>query len=217
LKRASMILVLLLAVLQISAIDTAEDFFESLSEKYNEINDYAALITISGSSYSTAMRGRIYFLKPDYMQIKFSEPAGQVLAIDGQSLYIYLPQLVVVQQQELKTSGVSWASAEGLAMMKRGYLVAYAESPDPIPLEEGSEERVIKLRLSRKSSSEQFRVLEVSVNPETLLIRRIVGFTVTNETIQMDFQAIETNTGLSPEFFVYEPPKNAYVNNNFLD
>ena len=75
---------------------------------------------------------------------------------------------------------------------------------------------VVKLRLTRRLASEGFRELILSINPETLLIRRIEGTTLAGALVRFDFLNIRTNLGIPELRFVYDSPASANMYNNFL-
>jgi outer membrane lipoprotein-sorting protein len=107
------------------------------------------------------------------------------------------------------------ATAEGLALMRRNYAVAYLEGPEPVPLEDGSSLFVTKLRLDRRQRSESFRQLVLSID-QNGFIRRIEGTRVDWQSVQMDLNGIRINQGLSDRAFEEDPDPSASVNENFL-
>ncbi len=204
-------------------ITTADSFFSSVSDTYAALTDYSAAIKITAGSGSSAqaMSGQVIFKKPDLLRIDFSNPAEQTIVFDGKTLTIYLPGYNVVLNQTVDASdsgaaGASLATPQGLFLMKRYYTVAYETVPDPVPLEEGSKEKVIVLALFRRSTTESFRSLRVMIDPETKLIRRIDAKTLTGDQIVFDFTAYKLNQGLSAARFVYDSPASANMFNNFL-
>jgi outer membrane lipoprotein-sorting protein len=70
--------------------------------------------------------------------------------------------------------------------------------------------------LSRKSVSEGYKNIRLSVSPDTMLIRRLEGWTVSNDKIVFDFQNIKVNQGIDADKFTYDAPASANVYNNFL-
>ena len=108
------------------------------------------------------------------------------------------------------------ASAQGLQLLRRGYVPAFVTGPEPVPLEERSREMVIKLRLTRRLGSEGFREIILNINPETLLIRRIEGRTIADALVRFDFSNIRTNLGIPEQRFIYDPPATANLYNNFM-
>ena len=101
-------------------------------------------------------------------------------------------------------------------MLRNNFSPAYLTGPNPEPLDSGSSERVIKLRLTRRFTSEGFREIILSINPETRMIRRIEGRTIAEVDIRIDFTSIRTNVGVPEARFAYDNPPNANMYNNFL-
>lgn len=196
---------------------TADLFFARVSLKYAAIDDYEGTIAINTGSEK--MIGKLSFKSPSLLRIDFSNPAEQVILFDGARLVVYIPQYRAILQQEAGSTGAgaaALASREGLAMMKRSYTMAWEQSPAPVPLDPGSSEMVMRLVLNRRSASEGFRTLKVSVLADSNLIRRIEGWTLANERIVFDFTGIRTNQNIPNSRFLYDAPASANVYNNFL-
>jgi outer membrane lipoprotein-sorting protein len=108
------------------------------------------------------------------------------------------------------------ASAQGLQLLRRGYVPAFVSGPDPVPLDDRNREGVIKLRLTRRLASEGFREIILSITPETRLIRRIEGRTIADALVRFDFTNIRINIGIPEQRFIYDSPASANLYNNFL-
>jgi outer membrane lipoprotein-sorting protein len=201
-------------------IVTAERFLESVSERYGGIRDYEARIAIK--SGNTDMYGTISHRSPSFLRIDFTTPSEQVIVFDGELLTVYLPEYRAVLNQMTGAgrrpgaSGASLASAQGLILLRKNYFPAFVTGPAPIPLEEGSNEMVVKLRLTRRSVSEGFREIILSVDPASRLIRRIEGRTIAGGMIRFDFSQIHINQGIPEGRFLYDSPASANLYNNFL-
>lgn len=211
---------------------TAEKYFDTISSQYGNIEDYQANIVITQEE--ATMEGVLYFKQPDLMRINFTTPEEQVLAIDGKALTIYIPKYSVIMHQPLKekssSSVATMASEGGLELLKNNYSVAYAVGPDPVPLDSGessdeesslpppiepSDEMVVKLKLTWRTTNEGFRELKIAVG-ENGLIRRIIGVTVDYEEIRFDFKDILINQDIPEARFEYESPASANIFDNFL-
>jgi outer membrane lipoprotein-sorting protein len=201
-------------------IVTAERYLERVSEHYAGIKDYEAKLAIR--SGNNDMEGQVSFLSPSFLRIDFTKPADQVIAFNGQLLTVYLPDYRAVLNQEISSRsspaavGASMASAQGLTLLRRNYVPSFVTGPDPIPLDEGRPETAVKLRLTRRSLSEGYREIILSVDPETLFIRRIEGRTIADYLVRFDFTNIRTNLGIPEGRFIYDSPASANVYNNFL-
>ncbi len=211
------IALLLAAATPAQDIVTAEQYFAGVSERYAQITDYEARISIR--TQRTTMLGTVWYKAPRLLRIDFTQPADQVICFNGENLVVYVPEYRAVLSQSVSTSGsggAGLATADGLRTLRRNYTVAYEQAPNPVPLEEGSPELVVKLLLNRRTVAEGFRTIVLSVNPDTRMIRRISGITVSNETFVFDFSGIRTNQGIPETRFVYDSPASANVYNNFL-
>jgi outer membrane lipoprotein-sorting protein len=213
------VLILFCVICSISAqeIITADRYLRSVGESYAGIADYEAKIAIS--SGNTNMHGVISFRSPSLLRIDFIDPANQVIAFNGDILTVYLPGSSATLQQSVNGSssgGANLATPQGLVLLTRNYNASFVTGPDPEPLDEGSQEMVIKLKLARRSVNEGFREIIVSVSPNTQLIRRIEGRTVSNSLVKMDFTGIMVNQGIPEQRFVYDSPSSANMYYNFL-
>jgi outer membrane lipoprotein-sorting protein len=211
-------------IFDLSAQDiiTAERYLSIVGERYGTIRDYEARITIrSGNS---TMNGTISHLAPSFLRIDFSEPKDQVIVFNGEMLTIYLPEYRAALNQSINSpgnragssGGASLATSQGLALLRRNYIPAFVSGPEPAPLESGSSEQVVKLRLTRRSVSEGFRELLLDINPETHLIRRIEGRTIADSVVRFDFTGVSINQGIPEQRFVYDSPASANMYNDFL-
>ncbi|MDR3172052.1 MAG: outer membrane lipoprotein carrier protein LolA [Treponema sp.] len=199
-------------------IITAERYLAMVSERYTGMKDYEARIIIR--SGSTDMSGTVSHLAPSFLRIDFTSPAEQVILFNGEQLTVYLPEYRAVLNQSItanrRTSGASLATGQGLTMLRRNYVPAFITGPEPQPLDSGSSERVVKLRLSRRSISEGFREITLSITPDTKLIRRIEGKTIAEGQVRFDFLNIKINQGIPEQRFIYDSPASANMYNNFL-
>ena len=200
-------------------IVTAERYLEMVGEHYGTIRDYEAnIIILSGSN---EMFGIVNHLAPSFLRIDFTKPMEQVIVFNGELLTVYLPDYRVTLNQNIQTrrsgvSGAGLASAQGLSLLRRNYTPVYVTGPEPVPLDTNSSERVVNLRLSRRSVSEGFKEIIVSINPETRLIRRLEGRTIADGLVKFDFLNVKINQGIPEQRFIYDSPASANIYNNFL-
>jgi outer membrane lipoprotein-sorting protein len=194
-------------------IVTAERYLEMVSDQYAGIRDFEATIVIR--SANTNMTGIVSYLSPSFLRIDFSRPADQAIVFNGELLTIYLPEFRAVMNQNI-TQTRRPANAGGLTLLRRGYISAFVTSPTPVPLEANSNERVVKLRLTRRAVSEGFREIILSINPDTKLIRRMEGTTIAGGEVRFDFTNVRTNQGIPEQRFIYDSPASANIYNNFL-
>ena len=216
----ALVALLLSGALSVQAQDilTADSYLAQAGDRYAAIQDYQAKIGIR--SAAVEMKGTIIHKNPKLLRIDFSQPEEQVIAFNGDVLTVYLPEYRAVLSQSVATdseaSAASLASAQGLSMLRRNYAAAFTSGPDPVPLEQGSSELVVQLTLTRRSLSEGFREIKLSVSPATKLIRRIEGRTIADDFVQFDFTDIKLDQGIPEARFAYDSPASANLYNNFL-
>lgn len=199
-------------------IITAAQYFGKVADRYSQINDYQGKIAIATAK--ELMRGDIIFKSPSLLRIDFTSPPDQVIAFDGQTLTVYIPSYNAILSQSAAdrpgAGSTALATREGLKMLKRNYTVAFESSPAPMPLEDAPGEQAVRLVLGRNSAAEGFRTIKLYVTPDSLLIRRIEGWTIAGDKLSFDFTGIKTNVGIPAARFTYDSPASANVYNNFL-
>ena len=200
-------------------ITTASAYFKTISEYYGTIKDYEVDFEIKIEKNES--RGKLSFKAPNLLRMDYTNPEEQVICFNGDILTIYIkePAEAVLQQQVTPGSAGSatnLSTPQGLSLMSRYYTVAYETGQNPEPLEEGSDEMVVKLVLTRKSASEAFRYIKLAINNDTKLIRRIEAVTPKGEEFVFDFFDYVLNQDLSEQRFVYDAPSSANNYNNFL-
>ncbi|MDR2702649.1 MAG: outer membrane lipoprotein carrier protein LolA [Spirochaetaceae bacterium] len=216
-KKGLFLTVLLISgifLLQAQEILTAGRYLEQVAERYSSIRTYVAQINIQ--SGGSQMSGRVYAMMPNFLRIDFSYPAEQVILYDGENLMVFLPGERAILNQSAAGQGAGVATARGLNLLKRNYVPAFVVGPAPVPIEPGSNEMVIKLKLARRSPGEGFTEIIMDISPDSKLIRRITGRTITDTTVRFDFYGVSLNTGIPERLFVFESPPASNMYNNFL-
>lgn len=197
---------------------TAGAFFQSVSEYYGTFKDYEAWIAITADS--EFMEGKVSFKRPGLLRIDFTRPDTQVICYNGDELTIYLPRTRAILNQTVSSSGgasgANLATPQGLSLMSRYYSIAYETGQAAVPLDENSAENVVNLILSCKNTSEGFRTIRLSINPDTKLVRRIRAVSLNNKTFVFDFSNYAINRGIPDTRFIYDAPSSANNYNDFL-
>ncbi len=206
---------------QSTSIVSADRFFSDVSASYGKIKDYEAALSITkGKDVQTA---RLSYKAPLFLNVRFDNPKDQVINFDGEKLTVYDPVDQVVLEQSYKQRSpaelAGLVSGQGLQMMQRNYSVAYLTGPDPVPLDDGSREMVVKLKLlARTVTSFSQYIISVSrdLNKDFLLIRRIEGTQASGDRIVFDFTSIRVNQGIPDSRFSYDAPPYANVQPDWL-
>ena len=195
---------------------TATEFFNAVAANYASVEDYTA--TMAWLDERGSMSGALAYARPNRIRIDFTDPAEQILVSNGTMLQVFIPQFNVQLRQTLRGDADApggLVTAEGLALMRRNYNIAYLEGPEPVPLDPGSATFVTQLRLDRKQVTEGFRQLVLSID-DGGFIRRIVGTKVDWEQVRMDLSDIRINQRISDSFFEQESDPAASATDDFL-
>jgi len=203
-------------------IVTAGQYFNLVADRYAQVDDYEGKISIAaGKDGKDVMKGDIIFKSPSLLRVDFTSPPDQVISFDGQTLTVYIPGYNAILSQSTAdkpgAGSATLATREGLKMLRRNYSVAFESSPSPLPLDGGAAgEQAVRLVLVRTSAAEGFKTIKLYISPDTKLIRRIEGWTISGDKLTFDFTGIKTNIGIPATRFVYDSPASANVYNNFL-
>ena len=198
------------------SITTASAYFKTISEYYSTIQDYEVNFEIKVDKQESA--GRLSFKAPDLLRLDYTNPEEQVICYNGDTLTVYLSDSDAVLQQSItsETGAEALTTPQGLSLLSRYYTIAYETGQNAEPLDEDSDEMVIKFVLYRKSAAEAFRSISIAVSEQTKLIRRIEAITPKGEVILFDFYDYVLNPGITDQRFIYDPPSSANNYNNFL-
>ncbi len=196
-------------------IRTASSLFDQISQNYETIQDYSALITLEGDGGT--QRGELFFLQPEYLRIKFSQPKDQEIVSDGEVFSVYIPQSNVILQQEYTNTNqvTGLGNPEGLRLMKERYSIAYLSGAELQPLSDSSDILVHALRLTWKNKTDGFRQIILYVS-EDLLIRKIEATSANYKELILTFESITVNSNLTEPFFQFDSPGSASIFENFL-
>ncbi len=223
-KRIYILIIILFGIaaggLSAQDFQTAESFFNSVCQVYAAINDYVSSVVINNDGEKSS--GEMLFKYPNKVRINYTDPENQVLVMDGTRFALYLPKLRVTMVQNIKndsssgSGGIDLMTREGLQLLKTGYKVSYLESYQSVPLDEGDNTQVIKLKMDWKTTREGFRTLEIAVDPKTRLIRRISGITRDSKLVRIDIIKMKINQNIPDSRFDFEIPPEGHVVNDFI-
>jgi outer membrane lipoprotein-sorting protein len=204
-----------LAFTQAAELVSAEKFFAAVSAGYQKVKDYEATVTITQGKNTS--HGKLSYKSPMYLRVDFDDPPREVLNFDGEKLTFYSPANEVILEQRYKKKSPSqveaMATSQGLAIMQRSYSIAYLSGPAAVPLEDGSKEQVVKLKLTAHGST-SFSQMILSIKDS--LIRRVEGTQSSGDKVVMDFANIRTNQGVPDSRFAYDAPPYANVIQDWL-
>jgi outer membrane lipoprotein-sorting protein len=195
----------------------ADAFFAEISDTYSRVKDYEANLTITRGKDTQV--GTISYKTPVFLNVKFDTPKDEVINFNGEDLIVYDPADAVVLKQTFKKKTPAQleglVSSQGLGLWQRNFTVSFLTGPAPVPLEDGSREQVVKLKLQSKGGTFYSQMI-VSVSRDQLLVRRVEGTLGGGDKVVMDFTNVRTNQGLPDSRFDYKEPPNVYMQPDWL-
>ena len=126
------------------------------------------------------------------MHIAYRQPQGQIINSDGEDFYVYIPtENIVLYQKRSQTqsSAGTFVTRTGLDILLKNYSISYFNTPEYVPLENdkniinrantlfslvehiSKNAKIVKIRLRRKSSTQSFREIVLSIGIDNLIYR----------------------------------------------
>lgn len=194
---------------------TVTDIVDNIRKTFSKIDSYQANFTIISDKMGKTKRqtGIIKYKANNRLCIEFSQPYGQKIISNGKTMWIYIPAMNVVAEQDLNSgSGIfSAGTKSGLSWLFSKYHYRFASKEQPETQDDGS--RKYTLFLKQKESRSGFRKLQLWVS-EKYFITRAKGETTTGKTIDISFSDLKTNIQLPNGIFKLDIPARARVIKN---
>ncbi|UER67527.1 outer membrane lipoprotein carrier protein LolA [Borrelia sp. BU AG58] len=193
---------------------SANQYFENIYSKYQNVEDMQVKISLNIKGLKQT--GTLLYKFPDKFIVNL-DSNSQVFVSDGELLTVYVPSLGTSFRQQL-TRGKSGGGF--MSVLGTEYSVSYTNSPNLEPLDEsgGSAESFIKLTFSRRlykgaATIDSFMIAFA----ESGAIRRIIAYpTGGGREIVIDLLSVKFNVGIPESSFKYDPPKTSNKVDNFL-
>lgn len=221
-NKSLLIIFLLITQVFIFSQETAADFFETISDKYTEIEAYTAAFKFtSGVRANIVQEGLMTFLSPNLLRLDYTRPENQVLSVNARKLSIYVPahgtlfEQTINSEKEALSLESSGLTPQGLALFNTNYSISYVLGPELEVLDEENPEEVYKLRLKPRKYSEPFKQIIMSITSDGF-IRRLESTTRTGELIILDIVDIDLDVKIDPTYFDYDAPATATTLKDFL-
>lgn len=195
---------------------TVSDVVKKTRERFEEFDSYQADFKIISERNGSKNRqsGKVSYKRGDKMLVEFREPYGQKIVSDGKTMWLYIPSMNVVAEQDLKDetgSLFSSGTSSGLTRLFSKYHYKFASKKQPEPQTDGS--KAYTLFLKQRESRSGFRNLKLWVS-EDYLITRISGETTSGKSVEIDFNNIRTDVELSNGLFKFDVPSRAKIIKN---
>lgn len=194
--------------------ETAGRFFQRVVQFYDSFEGYEADIDIRMKN--EVYKGIVFYKKPYFLKIRFTEPKNQFLNVNKDTLAFYDAKNRVTLVQSF-SDDFSENSLGGLFLLRKKFSVAYLKDPDPVPFKGDPRVKVILLKLEGRDSSSGYKDMVISVQTGNRpFILRIEGTTISSENVRFDFRNIRMNPKISDKVFEYKPSPEGNVIEDFL-
>jgi len=186
---------------------TVGDIVKEIQTAFGKLNSYQAnfTITTTRAGRKTVQTGTVKYKATDKILIEFSNPAGQRIVSDGKTMWIYIPSMNVVAEQDLKSDGGMFTpTSSGLRRLFSKYHYKFDGKEQPEPQKTG--EPLYTLQLKQKESRSGYRSMKLWVDKDYMIVRSL-GETSTGKTVELSFSNIRKNVDFQNAIFRFEIPQ----------
>ena len=218
-KRTAAIFIIAIGAISFAAFrfdfTTVTDVVQNIKETFGKIDSYEAKFNITSEKMGriTQQSGIIRYKAGNRLCVDFSQPPGQKIVSNGKVMWIYIPSLNVVAEQDLRPEGgiFSTNTRSGLNWLFSKYHYRFASKDQPEKMDDGTKRYTLILK--QKESRSGFRQLKLWVS-ERYFIVRAEGETSTGKKIDIRFTDLRTGVNLPNSMFKFDVPSRARVIKN---
>jgi len=189
---------------------TVGDIVQKVKQKFGSLQSYQADFTVVSlkTGKMKAQSGTIKYKSSDKLLIEFQQPFGQRIVSNGKTMWIYVPSMNVVAEQNLKSDTGLFSSntKSGLTRLFSKYHYRFASKEEPEVDSDGR--KFYTLHLKQRESRSGFRTLQLWIS-EDYFITKAKGETSTGKVIEITFSNIRTNINFPASMFRFDVPARA--------
>lgn len=194
---------------------TVSDIVKNIKKTYADLESYQANFQIQSEKDGrrAIQTGVLKSKGSDKLLMEFSTPARQKIVSNGEMMWVYIPSLNVVAEQDLMSeSGIFTSGSEaGLARLFNKYHYRFASKEEPETMPDGS--KMYTLILKQKETRSGYRTIKLWVN-ESYFIVKAEGETSTGKKVVIILSNIKTNIDMPNGIFKFEIPASARLIKN---
>jgi len=194
---------------------TVSDIVDNIKKKFAKIESYQANFTIVSEKMGKTRQqtGVIKYKANNKICIEFTQPYGQKIVSNGKTMWIYIPSMNVVAEQDLSADAGIFTSGtkSGLNWLFSKYHYRFDSKDQPAEQDDGTKKYTLFLK--QKESRSGFRKLKLWVSEQYFIVRAR-GETTTGNTIDITFSNLKINPTLINSIFKFEMPAHARVIKN---
>jgi outer membrane lipoprotein-sorting protein len=185
-----------------------------IKENFGKLDSYQANFRIVAQKRGKTIhqKGIIKYKASNKLFVEFHQPMGQKIVSNGKKMWIYIPSMNVVAEQDLKSDTTFFSSTKsGLTRLFKKYHYRFASKEQPEAQANGT--KYYTLILKQKESRSGFRNMKLWVT-ESYFIIRASGETSTGKKVDITFSNVKKNVTLPSGIFKFDIPARARVIRN---
>ncbi|MDY6967515.1 MAG: outer-membrane lipoprotein carrier protein LolA [Spirochaetota bacterium] len=195
---------------------TVSDIVKRVKKKFSEIESYQAnfIITTTKLESKSNQSGLVMYKAPSKIRIEFYVPYGQKVISNGQTMWIYIPSMNVVAEQDLKSDNNSLfltGTKSGLNRLFQKYHYKFASKKQPNEQSDGTMNYTLILK--QRESRSGFRNLKLWID-ENYIITQAHGETSTGKSVKIQLANIKTDVDITNGKFHFDIPSKARIIKN---
>jgi len=194
---------------------TVSDVVNETKKKYSSLKSYQANFTITSDKggKKTTQTGVLKFKASYKLLMEFTSPSRQKIVSDGKMMWIYIPSMNVVAEQDLTSeSGLFTSGSEaGLNRLFSKYHYRFASKEEPETMSDGSKQ--YSLILKQKETRGGYKTINLWIS-EDYFIKRAEGFTSSGKKIEITLSDIKTDVDFPNAIFKFDMPGSARIIKN---
>ena len=195
-----------------AAAQPLEDVVAGVEGAYARITDLRADFTQEAFNRSLGQtipaEGTVFLKRPGKMRWEYRTPSPQQIVSDGQSLWVYTPDLnqVNVGEAPRALAGPAGSFLAGLGTVSGEFSARYL---NPAVKTDAAGNPVLDL-IPKRPTPVLTRLI-LTVDGKDFLVRKAVLYDQFDNTVTMVFSRTVVNAGLQDRLFTFTPPKGVAV------
>ncbi len=214
----SLSLLVIVPFVRISAVQFIHhsDVVKKIKEKFQSIDTYQAKFHIKTKegnkekvSYGTA-----YYKKGGKINFTFARPSQDMIISNGKKIWVFIKKLNAVGIQTLEENSLyQTVGYKGLVSLFKRYHYRF-KSPEQPKKINGTKYFILSLEEKVKSGS--FVNMDVYIDSNLYLIKKIIAYSPSKHVVHLQFKDIKLNRNLPNKLFTYRIEGNVKVVENPL-
>lgn len=194
---------------------TVSDVVKKIKTRFSELKTYQVNFRIVSEQHGAKklQTGILKYKTGDKLYLGFHKPYGQKIISNGSMMWIYIPSMNVVAEQDLKAdrSLFSAGTKTGLSRLFSKYHYRFLSKQQPEEQKDGQKQYTILLK--QKESRSGYRKIKLWVS-ENFMIVRALGETSSGKKIDISFSKMKTDIDIPNGVFKFDIPSRARVIKN---